>query len=166
MIALSRCGEKHLFGTSLDNEPAFVVLCLPNTGSEGVGMAAIVHIEHRPVEHLRPVAATAPPPPARAGRAHDGLVLGLLALILLAAVAVRFGASSGTVSDDGAVRPGRATVHVVERGDTYWSIAAGRHAGGDVRAAVDHLVEANGRRTLQPGDRLVLALSDDDPGVP
>lgn len=47
-------------------------------------------------------------------------------------------------------------IHVVQPGQTYWSIAKGQGGSGDIRARVDALVEANGGRPLEAGDRLVL----------
>lgn len=48
-----------------------------------------------------------------------------------------------------------AQVHVVQPGETYWSIASELDRG-DVRGTVDALVAANGGRSLQAGDRLTL----------
>jgi hypothetical protein len=47
--------------------------------------------------------------------------------------------------------------HLVEAGDTYWSIAeAVTPEGTDLRIAVDALIDANGGRELFPGDRIEL----------
>jgi hypothetical protein len=47
--------------------------------------------------------------------------------------------------------------HVVEPGDTYWSIAAAVTPDGtDLRLAVDALIDANGGRALFTGDRVEL----------
>jgi hypothetical protein len=56
----------------------------------------------------------------------------------------------------GALAEGRQT-HLVAAGDTYWSIAAQHDDGeGDLRVAVDELIDANGARPLFPGDRIEL----------
>ena len=47
-------------------------------------------------------------------------------------------------------------VHVVEPGDTYWSIAGALDTDGDITGTVDALSAANGGRALQVGDRLLL----------
>jgi hypothetical protein len=51
--------------------------------------------------------------------------------------------------------PGAAVV-TVRPGDSLWSIARRLQPTGDVRALVDRLLEANGSRPLQPGDRVVV----------
>ena len=94
----------------------------------------------------------------------------LLAALLLAAVigslamAVAAGAHrarSGTVSLDGAgpsvalaVRPVAARVHIVQPGETLWTIARAMQPSGDVRPLVATLAKGIGNRTLQPGDRV------------
>jgi Tfp pilus assembly protein FimV len=55
----------------------------------------------------------------------------------------------------GALPVGRAT-HVVQPGETYWSIAAGLPHDGDLRITVDQLIDANGARPLFAGDRIEL----------
>ncbi len=52
----------------------------------------------------------------------------------------------------------RGRFHLVQPGETYWSIARGLRGveGGDLRPVVDVLVEANGADPLQAGDRVVL----------
>jgi len=51
---------------------------------------------------------------------------------------------------------GAGTVHVVQPGDTVWSIARAESPDGDVRATVDRIVARNGGPVLQVGQRLVL----------
>ena len=46
--------------------------------------------------------------------------------------------------------------HVVQPGDTVWSIARAASPDGDVRAIVDRIVARNGGPVLQVGQRLVL----------
>jgi hypothetical protein len=53
-------------------------------------------------------------------------------------------------------RPEAARTHVVQPGDTYWSIADRYDDGGDLRLAVDALIDVNGARPLFPGDRIDL----------
>ena len=58
--------------------------------------------------------------------------------------------------DPAAVSLEAGAVHVVEPGDTYWSIAGALDTDGDITGTVDALSAANGGRALQVGDRLVL----------
>lgn len=79
-----------------------------------------------------------------------GLALGvLLALSLAVASSVLTRPAAA-----GSLPQGRQT-HIVQAGETYWSIAADR-TDGDVRVAVDALIGANGGRPLFPGDRIEL----------
>jgi LysM domain-containing protein len=55
-----------------------------------------------------------------------------------------------------ASRPVAARVHVVQPGDTLWSIARSLHPQGDVRDLVDRLAATRGRDALQVGERIVL----------
>ncbi len=52
--------------------------------------------------------------------------------------------------------PAAALVHVVQPGETVWSIARSAQPKGEVRPLVDRLVRELGGRPLQVGDRLVL----------
>ena len=67
-------------------------------------------------------------------------------------------AASSSPSGRAAVIEGR--VHVVQPGETYWSIAGRVGGEGDIRAAVDALEKANGGRYLQAGDRLAVPVLD------
>lgn len=49
-------------------------------------------------------------------------------------------------------------VHVVQPGETYWSIAEALGGSGDVRARVDALEAANGGQLLRAGDRLAVSV--------
>lgn len=55
----------------------------------------------------------------------------------------------------GSLPEGRRT-HVVQPGETYWSIADATTEHGDLRVAVDALIDANGGRALFPGDHIEL----------
>lgn len=49
------------------------------------------------------------------------------------------------------------SLHVVQPGETLWSIAGGLGSTGDLRETVDQIAQLNGgRTTLRPGQRLVL----------
>ena len=101
-------------------------------------------------------------PPAGVYHRRRLAVVALLVVLALAGVGllslVRAGA--GVVagpSSAGAPRSAAAAgSHVVEPGETYWSIAADLDRPGDVRSTVDALVEANGGRLLRAGDRVVV----------
>lgn len=65
----------------------------------------------------------------------------------------------------GSSPPGEATVvegrvHVIQPGDTYWSIAEAAGGQGDIRARVAALEEANGGQLLRAGDRLAVPVLD------
>ncbi|CAN5121111.1 hypothetical protein BH24ACT1_BH24ACT1_06190 [soil metagenome] len=51
-------------------------------------------------------------------------------------------------------------VHLVQPGETYWSVAKALGGGGDIRARVDALKAANGGASLQAGDRLAVPILD------
>jgi nucleoid-associated protein YgaU len=79
----------------------------------------------------------------------------VVAVFLLASSALAGGAGGGVPSPatGGSAAP---VVHVVQPGDTLWSIAGKVAPGADVRLTVDRLVELNGGAPLEVGDRLVL----------
>jgi hypothetical protein len=52
--------------------------------------------------------------------------------------------------------PAAVRVHVVQPGDTLWSIARAEHPTGDIRAVVDQLAQGRGNRPLQAGEALTL----------
>ena len=83
-----------------------------------------------------------------------------LAVLVVAGVllAVALGIGSLVLSRPataGSLPSGRQT-HVVQPGETYWSIAADLPHSGDLRVAVDELIDANGARPLFAGDRIEL----------
>lgn len=90
------------------------------------------------------------------------IVAAAVLVVLVAAMGLavtRFvGGASGAVpaSGPGGAAAASAVVHVVEPGDTMWSVARELQPTGDVRTLVDELVEANGGAALQIGDQLVL----------
>lgn len=81
------------------------------------------------------------------------LVTALVLVLLANAVLVRT-AGGGTPASVAGTSSG--PVHVVQPGETLWSIAQGLDAGGDVRLVVDRLVHLNGRAPLTVGQRLQL----------
>jgi hypothetical protein len=93
-------------------------------------------------------------------RRTDAAVLRRRRLVALVAgiavvVALLLGASSllSAPASAGAPAVGRVT-HLVQPGETYWSIAAGLQHEGDLRVFVDRLVDANGGRPLIAGARI------------
>lgn len=81
----------------------------------------------------------------------------LVAALLVAVVAIAvFRATSPLLADPAAGQLEAGAVHVVEPGDTYWSIAGAVDTDGDITGTVDAISAANGGRALQVGDRLVL----------
>lgn len=82
------------------------------------------------------------------------LVVVTVATLLLAdAVAARTAGGGNPRSVAGTSAP---VVHVVQPGDTLWSIARGMGGDGDVRLVVDRLRDLNGRAPLTIGQRLQL----------
>lgn len=100
------------------------------------------------------------------GAAHRRAVyrrrrLAALALLSAAVVAVLLLANAVLAGPAGGGTPTSAAgtssaVHVVQPGDTLWSIARELAPGADVRLTVDRLVTLNGGAPLQVGQRLVL----------
>jgi hypothetical protein len=85
------------------------------------------------------------------------LAVALVALVVTALAVL--GATSLLARPASAGTPAAAeasvrVTHVVEAGDTYWSIAAELPHRGDLRTFVDRLVDANGGRALVAGDVL------------
>ena len=84
------------------------------------------------------------------------LLVALLAaaLVLLAnAVVVR---TAGDGSPHTVAGTSEAAVHVVQPGETLWSIAQDLRGSNDVRLVVDRLIDLNGRAPLVEGERLQL----------
>ena len=103
--------------------------------------------------------------PAEAGhdeRAPVAAVVALMALLVLGwpLAGLVGGATTTAEGSRAAVALPASSVHVVQPGDTYWSIAQSLGGPGDVRPTVDALVAANGGRPLLAGDRLVVALGE------
>ena len=82
------------------------------------------------------------------------LVALVAALVVVVAIVVGVSSFLGAPASAGAPAVGGRVTHVVQPGETYWSIAAGLEHEGDLRVFVDRLVDANGARTLVPGDRI------------
>ncbi|MGV3758849.1 MAG: LysM peptidoglycan-binding domain-containing protein [Actinomycetota bacterium] len=87
--------------------------------------------------------------------AAAALLVAVVTTALLLANAVLAGsAGGGTPTSAAGTAP--AAVHVVQPGDTLWSVARDLDPAGDVRLTVDRLVALNGGAPLQVGQRLVL----------
>jgi nucleoid-associated protein YgaU len=84
------------------------------------------------------------------------LVVAVAATLVLLANAVLAGAAGGGTPSSAAGTSAVAEVHVVQPGDTLWSIARELSPDADVRITVDQLVRLNGGAPLQVGQRLVL----------
>jgi LysM repeat protein len=81
-------------------------------------------------------------------------VLATQVVVLLANAVVARAAGGGTpVPAAGTPSP---AVHVVQPGDTLWSIARQLDPAADVRLTVDRLADLNGGAPLTVGQRLVL----------
>jgi hypothetical protein len=107
---------------------------------------------HEPV--LRLVGGGRRRPDASVVRRRRLAAVVVAGLVLAVALAVASAALTRPARA-GAEPVGRRT-HLVEQGETYWSIAADQPHEGDLRVAVDALIDANGGRALFPGDRIEL----------
>lgn len=122
-------------------------------------MAAVRHLEHSPGaaghpaphRHLQLV-TRAPRRPSAATYRRRRVVVGVVVGGLLV-VALKASAPAPTTLP---AVPATSAVHVVQPGETYWSIASSLDAPGPLVARVDELVAANGGEVLHPGDRLLL----------
>ncbi len=97
------------------------------------------------------------------------LVLTSAAAVWRAVTSVPAATPVPTVSGDGAgalsapteiapaANAATADVHVVQPGETLWSIAEEITGGGDIRVVVDRLADVAGSPTLQAGQRLDLS---------
>jgi Tfp pilus assembly protein FimV len=75
------------------------------------------------------------------------------ALAGVALFAVMLGRVPASVSERHPVSP---VTHVVQPGETLWSIAQRVHPSGDVASYVDQLVRANGGDTIRVGQQIVV----------
>jgi hypothetical protein len=82
------------------------------------------------------------------------VVAALVVTVVLVGGAVRAVAAFGVGPASGTER--RPAVHVVEAGETLWSIAQSLQPGGDTVRLVHRLMKLNGGADLQIGQRLVL----------
>jgi hypothetical protein len=83
-----------------------------------------------------------------------GLAGVVMALVLLASAVLAGSAGGGPPT--AAAGTSSEAVHVVQPGDTIWSIARSLEPAGDVRLVVDQLVELNGGAPVAVGQRLLL----------
>lgn len=112
--------------------------------------------------------AVGPGPAAARVAGHDdrapvAAVVALLALLVLGSPLAGLVGGATTPAEGPSPSPAPAaapsSVHVVQPGDTYWSIARHLSGPGDVRSTVDALVAANDERPLVAGDRIVVPLT-------
>ena len=82
------------------------------------------------------------------------VVAALVVTAVLVGGAIRAVAAFGVGPASGTER--RPAVHVVEPGETMWSIAQSLQPGGDTAKLVHRLMKLNGGADLQIGQRLVL----------
>jgi Tfp pilus assembly protein FimV len=81
-----------------------------------------------------------------------------VATVALASAVPFAGRAAAVLGGAPASAPGRRPplLHVVQPGETLWSIARSRQPHGDVRPLVGALVRANGGAALAVGDRVVI----------
>ena len=80
-----------------------------------------------------------------------------LAGALVVVVAALYLVQAGPTAAPGQVPASDAT-HVVEAGDTMWSVAMEVAPAGEAATYVERLVELNGTSVVEPGDVLALPL--------
>lgn len=90
-----------------------------------------------------------------------GLCLLAIAAVLVLVQLIQAGIGGGPLTTTGAAAgPGMiqagASVYVVQRGDTLWSIAASLEPGRDPRPLVDQLAREVGGASLYPGETIPL----------
>ena len=99
------------------------------------------------------------PPLSPAVRRRRQLVaagMGILLVVGAARAAVALGGTPLAAPERPPAAPagGAAVTHVVEPGDTFWSIAAELAPGEDPRPVVDDLAAAHGDEPLIPGETI------------
>ena len=81
----------------------------------------------------------------------------LAAATLVVAVRLVLGLGGGPLTaPERLSSPAAAVVHVVQPGDTIWSVARSLHPHGDIRPLVDRLVAAHHGTALRVGERILL----------
>lgn len=111
----------------------------------------------------RLVAVRRPTPATyRRRRAAFGALVTVVVLVVAVLLATVGGGASATDTVGAGVPAasgsgdGASATHVVQPGDTVWSIARRLQPDGDVRGLVDRIVARNGGATVTAGQRLVL----------
>jgi hypothetical protein len=85
------------------------------------------------------------------------VVVGMAVQALLTGVGLGGGSSTAAQSSSiGVLQPAAVHIHVVQPGETLWSIVRATGGPGDPRPAVDRLERQLGGQPLQVGQRLVL----------
>lgn len=86
------------------------------------------------------------------------LAAAIVAVVLTIAVLLVNAAMTGNAGDGPPAVAGTSApvVHIVQPGETLWSIAQSLRLGQDVRLVVDRLVDLNGGAPLTVGQRLAL----------
>jgi len=92
-----------------------------------------------------------------------GILVILAALGALLGVGSLAGAEQGTLERDvtgfnAGGAPVTANIHLVQPGDTLWSLVRGAHPEGDIRPTVARLQAEHGPGPLVPGERVRLAV--------
>ena len=155
----------------LDSEHLFVVRWRHRTGvrtfatpeEEDLVAAIVTHPSptwaFAPVSSARPVGRRHPSPAVRRLRAAVAVMAAAAVGTLLGAGSLA-GAEQATepASVPPAVRAPAGTVHVVQPGDTLWSLARRAQPTGDVRPLVSRLRAAAGGGDLEPGQHIRLAV--------
>ena len=81
----------------------------------------------------------------------------LAAATLVVAVRLVLGLGGGPLTaPERLSSPAAPAVHVVQPGDTIWSVARSLHPDGDIRPLVDRLVAAHHGTALRVGERIAL----------
>jgi Tfp pilus assembly protein FimV len=108
----------------------------------------------RSSSYIRPLRPAVSHHPVYVARRRRVVVLSVASVLAgLALFAVMLGRVPASGSERHPVSP---ITHVVQPGETLWSIAQRVHPGGDVASYVDRLVRANGGNTIQVGQQIVV----------
>jgi LysM domain len=89
---------------------------------------------------------------------HVFLVRRLVAALLVTLAVVMAGQVFSAVRSSNATstRPAALTVHVVQPGESLWTIARAVRPHGDLSHLVDAMIRANGGSTIQVGQELAI----------
>lgn len=111
-----------------------------------------LHIQHRPADVPLPSRSVV----YRRRRVAVGLALVILGALLWTLATWVTNSTVGMSPVEANRNESGFRIHVVQPGETLWSIATELSTGGDVRDTVDRFAELNGGSAISVGQRLIL----------